>query len=338
MYLNYLNMFNACLKNKITGVGTPLRVKHYITFRCNMNCHYCYTKEFGTPRGTKFEMSTEQIKKAMREFRDMGTQQWTFIGGEPLLRPDIGILIDYAKEMGFMVNVSTNGTFINSKIDCLKNADHVLISLEGPKELHDSICTVPCFDRVVQGIEALHKIGIKPLINTVISKANEDYIDYLVDFGLKHDVHVNFTLVYPLNKTAEEYAIPSQRILKVAEKILSLKKKYKHISCSNEAFNRNALYAKGVIPRFQVSPCLAGKMYLDILPDGTLAPCYARFADKGPSGLKLGFKKAYSQMKDYGKCDCTIDAHYNLNLVSSLDFKRCSKSALNLIRGRWVFS
>ncbi len=77
------------------GKKTPLEVMYRITTRCNLRCKYC-----GIWRQKPKEMNTEQIKTAIKEFADAGTINWAFTGGEPLLRRDLGELINFANDKG----------------------------------------------------------------------------------------------------------------------------------------------------------------------------------------------------------------------------------------------
>ena len=61
-------------------------------------------------------------------------------GGEPLLRDDIFELSEYAREKGFFVALSTNGTLIDERnIDQIAAAkyDYVGISIDGLEAVHD---------------------------------------------------------------------------------------------------------------------------------------------------------------------------------------------------------
>ena len=61
-------------------------------------------------------------------------------GGEPLLRPDIFDISRRAKEMGFYVGLSTNGTLIDeANIERIAaiGYDYVGISIDGMRETHD---------------------------------------------------------------------------------------------------------------------------------------------------------------------------------------------------------
>ncbi|HOK41437.1 MAG TPA: hypothetical protein PLD27_10420 [bacterium] len=88
-----ISILKAILGNKI-----PLKVTQYITFNCNFNCAYCGRKNIKS-----FELTTDEMKKYIDEFKKIGTMFWSFNGGECLLRNDLGVLRDYVKQKGMNV-------------------------------------------------------------------------------------------------------------------------------------------------------------------------------------------------------------------------------------------
>ena len=56
-----------------------------------------------------------------------------------MLREDIGAIIDYCKKKALHITINSNGFVLKEKLLSLKNADLVIMSLDGPEEVHDSI-------------------------------------------------------------------------------------------------------------------------------------------------------------------------------------------------------
>lgn len=276
---NYLRTLYGCLKYKLFKIPTPLRIKHYITYRCNLNCPYCYTKGFEAD-----ELSTQEIKCLIDSYRDRGAVQWTFIGGEPLIRDDIGELITYTKQKGFIVGMVTNGVLIEEKIKDLKDLDKVLIS---PKSLNDASKEL---------IKKLKRENINVGLNIVVSKGNYREFDFIMDFGIKNKVYVNLCPVEPVNENSKNDCLNIRQLNEIAEKIEKVKNN-KYIMSSSYNFRRRILYLEGKIKRFQEVKCLAGKMYLALLPNGKVSPCWLRL---GKSTQKVD-------------CDCTCPGFNDLN-------------------------
>jgi len=106
--------------------------------RCNLQCKHCYSTSLDID--FKDELTTEQVKATIDDLKVAQVPVLILSGGEPLLRPDIYEITAYAKEKGFYVALSTNGTLIDeSNIDKIKAADYqyVGISIDGLEEFHD---------------------------------------------------------------------------------------------------------------------------------------------------------------------------------------------------------
>ncbi|MDA1097667.1 MAG: heme d1 biosynthesis radical SAM protein NirJ [Proteobacteria bacterium] len=118
--------------------GGPVVIWNLIR-RCNLNCKHCYSISADTDFAG--ELSKDEIFTVMADLSAFGVPVLILSGGEPLLRPDIFEISAKAKEMGFYVGLSTNGTLIDeSNIDAIQGADYnyVGISLDGIGATHDA--------------------------------------------------------------------------------------------------------------------------------------------------------------------------------------------------------
>ena len=97
-------------------------------------------------------------------------------GGEPLLRPDIFDIAQRAKEMGFYVGLSSNGTLIDeSNIDRIAAVgfDYVGVSLDGMAATHDNFRRMEgAFDESMHGIRLCKARGIKVGIRFTLTQDN----------------------------------------------------------------------------------------------------------------------------------------------------------------------
>jgi len=87
-----------------------------ITNVCNMNCSFC----IGTRRDKRF-MSVEDFKTIAEKVRRHTEYIYLHVLGEPLLHPRLNELLLIAEELGFKVNITTNGTMLVEKRDILRN-------------------------------------------------------------------------------------------------------------------------------------------------------------------------------------------------------------------------
>lgn len=76
---------------------------------CNLSCNFCPKTE----RALKFmdESSFTHITKAIKPYTD---HIYFHLMGEPFLNPNLGSFLDISKDNSLKVNITTNGTLINS--------------------------------------------------------------------------------------------------------------------------------------------------------------------------------------------------------------------------------
>lgn len=106
--------------------------------RCNLTCKHCYS--ISADIDFKGELNTDEVFTVMDDLKAFGVPVLILSGGEPLLRPDIFDISRRAKDMGFYVGLSSNGTLIDAdNIDAIADVgyDYVGISIDGNQKTHD---------------------------------------------------------------------------------------------------------------------------------------------------------------------------------------------------------
>src|SRR5688500_400196 len=83
------------------------------TKTCNLECVHCYAD--AETRRFVGELSTEEAQHMIEDLAAFNVPALLISGGEPLVRPDILDLADYATSLGVRVTFSTNGTLIDEK-------------------------------------------------------------------------------------------------------------------------------------------------------------------------------------------------------------------------------
>ncbi|MCC9002197.1 MAG: radical SAM protein, partial [Candidatus Competibacter sp.] len=100
--------------------------------RCNLACKHCYSISADTD--FPGELTTDEVFAVMDDLKRFRVPVLILSGGEPLLRPDIYAIARRAKDMGFYVALSSNGTLID-KTNIARIAevgfDYVGVSLDG---------------------------------------------------------------------------------------------------------------------------------------------------------------------------------------------------------------
>ena len=160
------------MNRKATELGIPLSAHMDITWRCNERCVHCYLDHDG-----KGEMTTGEIKDAIRQLSECGTFFLSISGGEPLMRRDCFEILEYARSLRFNVKLKTNAVMIGVKeAERLRKLgiEQVQISVYSHRpEIHDAITKLPgSLRRTVEAIKHLKAQDIKVSLTNVMMHKN----------------------------------------------------------------------------------------------------------------------------------------------------------------------
>jgi len=150
--------------------------------RCNLTCKHCYATS--ADKDFPGELSTKEVFNTMDNLKDFGVPVLILSGGEPLMRPDIFEISHHAKDMGFYVGLSTNGTLIDKNniqdiVDVGYN--YVGISIDGMRETHDKFRRKQgSFDEAMRGIHLCLDAGIKVGLRFTLTQDNQHDLPQLL--------------------------------------------------------------------------------------------------------------------------------------------------------------
>ena len=168
--------------------------------RCNLTCKHCYT----TSADIDFpgELTTPEIYTVMDDLKAFKVPVLILSGGEPLLHPDIFAISRRAKDMGFYVALSSNGTKISAdNIDEIAaiNYHYIGVSLDGIKDTHDQFRRVKgSFDEALRGVQLCLDKGIKVGIRFTLTQDNAHDFPALLQLMDDYDIdkfylsHLNY--------------------------------------------------------------------------------------------------------------------------------------------------
>src|SRR2546421_6579538 len=197
------------LKDSYSRQIRDLRVS--LTDRCNFRCFYCLPH--GEPPVAPKEqmLSYEEIEYVSEIFVSLGIEKIRLTGGEPMMRRDIETVIRKLSALKPRLHdlaLTTNGYFLPDRAEELRDAglDRITISLDSLKrDVFRRMTGVDVLDRVLEGIEAAERAGLKPIkINAVIVRGhNEDEVADFARFAREHDVWMRFIEFMPLDSGHE---------------------------------------------------------------------------------------------------------------------------------------
>lgn len=207
------------------------RIKIDTFFRCNARCRYCYyISKVNEPFIHKKEI-LDQITKA----KELKFKSIEFSGGESTIHPDFLECVKYAKSLGLITSVITNGYI---KPDYLKKIldnglDEVMFSIHGYKNTHDNIVKLSdAYNIILNNIILIknYSINTKIRINLIINNESIFELDNIINDFINNIHEIN---LLPINEweDAESIGKKSQNIIhdniesieKVMDKIIKSK-------------------------------------------------------------------------------------------------------------------
>ncbi|WP_346355709.1 putative heme d1 biosynthesis radical SAM protein NirJ1 [Azotosporobacter soli] len=153
----------------VAGMG-PV-VAWNVTRTCNLKCVHCYADS--DAQKYDGELTTAEALRFIDDCAAFKVPVLLLSGGEPLIRPDIFQLVEYANQRGIRTTFSTNGTLIDAalaqKIKSL-NVGYVGISLDGLGEANDKFRGKSgAFEQALRGIRHClavdQRVGLRFTIN-----------------------------------------------------------------------------------------------------------------------------------------------------------------------------
>ena len=167
-----LRLVWTIIKTKLLKRPSLRYVDFSIDLACNLRCAHCFDTALLQPGGRK--MSVGDYARVARECMTLGTVNFSFQGGEPLLFKELPEIISACRPDRNVISVTTNGGLLDEKrIDDLKRwgVDILTISLDSSiAEEHDRFRGVEgAFDKTMRGLRLALDKGMKVTLGAVVT-------------------------------------------------------------------------------------------------------------------------------------------------------------------------
>ncbi len=244
-----------------------------LTYRCPLQCPYC-SNPVEMARNKK-ELSTKTWLSIFKEARELGVAQLGFTGGEPLLKPDIDVLVRESSKMGFYTNLITSSVgMTGEKLETFKKdgLDSIQISFQAEnRELNDKIAGKNSFQQKMDMIKLVKEYDFPLTLNIVLHRHNIDNIERILDICVESQadyVEIANTQYHGWAFKNQKQLLPSKEQVEYA---LKKTNEYKEIYKDKPNF----IY---VIPDYldgKPKPCMGGwgQNVIAISPEGSVMPC-----------------------------------------------------------------
>ncbi len=271
----------------------PFVLSHGVNARCNMRCSFCeYWKETGEDPGR------EEIFKLLEDAKAFGIGVYNAWTTEPLLRKDLPEIMAYAKKLGMITSMVTNGKLLYKRAHELKDVDFLSVSVDGTKS-YKEIRNMD-FEDLMKGLKRAIEVRKQQnkehpiLMNCVLSNKNLDDIEELIMLAKDLGTKISFEPVHEFPKiedgTWDEFGIQDkEKFRKVVDRIIELKKQGYPIINSKT-------YLRMVRDGNMDYKCRASSVIIDVTHDGTAETCRVQHEPLG-NVMKDGFEKVWKDSK-----------------------------------------
>ncbi len=241
--------------------------------RCNLACTYCNEYDKVSP-----PVPTEEMLRRIRKLGELGTSIITFSGGEPMLHPDLDLLIAEIRKQGAIATLITNGYLLTpDRIKKLNAAglDYLQISIDNVQPDDVSKKSLRVLDRKLQWLNeyADFNITINSVLGSEITHPEDAYqiavrareLGFTSTVGILHDGGGQ------LRSLNTEQSSVHERITGLGTGLFS----FTH----HDAFQQNI--TKGLPNKWH---CTAGGRFLYICEEGLVHYCSQQ---RGRPGIPL---------------------------------------------------
>ena len=125
--------------------------------RCNCRCVMCDIWKVTDAR----EISADELERHAASIEGMGVEWAVFTGGEPLMHSDLfRLCLHFARARHNGLTVLSTGLLLEKHAEAIvANVDDVIVSLDGPADVHDRIRRVPgACEKLSRGVMTIRSI------------------------------------------------------------------------------------------------------------------------------------------------------------------------------------
>lgn len=163
-----------------------------ITGRCRFVCAHCRSQ--GSPTDQDQELTTNQCKRVLIALADYHKCLVVFTGSEPMERPDLYDLLEFARSLGLSTALTTCGYLIDeASIQRLKEQDVLTLSMSldgATAESHDRFRQRRGgFDAVIRAAEIAKQAGMRFQISTTIGRFNLQEVKLIAKLAMDMGAH-----------------------------------------------------------------------------------------------------------------------------------------------------
>ena len=300
---------------KFLGRRVPAAIGWEVTNRCHARCRYC-----GFANLPQAEMETDEALRLIDQMAAAKTVRVHLGGGEPMMRQDIGRLIDRLADHRIACALNTSGHQVDDRIEQIRRIDVLRLSYDGPEQVHDALRGEGAHRQMLQALDAAKRTGVRTVLNATINTHNVHHIDASLAFAQARQVPIKFQPIFPdlaFGSDIAQWILDRKALRGAIGRLRQSKKTNPWIV--NSLPNLDYYLAH---PQADPIPCMAGVVYTRIDPIGRLYPCSMMTDDTmRQNALELGLGEAFRRLPPVHCNDCLCPPTLELNFLYGLNWR-----------------
>jgi MoaA/NifB/PqqE/SkfB family radical SAM enzyme len=328
-----IGCLGAVIGANISGRRQPISTQYAVTNRCPWRCSYC-----NIANATREERSPADALRIVDDLARAGVYRLHLVGGEPMLRDDLGEIVGRARSHGLYVTMATSGVRIPSLIEQVRGVDLFMLSFDGPEEIHDRQRGSGSYRVLREAMETLRREGREIWTTTVVTGGNIDSVETILKTARQERFICNFHLLYFApgasrppgyihpERCAEGLEVAPDRYRELLRYLIRRKQTDLGGTIGNSLAYLRALLAWDDLTRAyrpEKDPgysCWAGRLFAYVDSNGDLYPCCDVIGRvPGRNILEMGFEKAWAGLPAAPCRSCIVACYTEMNLMFSLN-------------------
>jgi pyrroloquinoline quinone biosynthesis protein E len=257
----------------MSSAPRPYTLVAELTYACPLHCVYCSNPvDFSRHHDA---LDTDAWRRVLREAEEIGVVQVNLTGGEPLLRPDLEMIIEEARALDLYTNLITSGIPLErARLERFRRLglDNIQVSIQDARPVEsDRIAGREAFQRKIEVARWVKELGFPLTVNTVLHRENLDRIGEVI--ALAEELHAN-----RLELANAQYlgwaSLNRPALLPTAAQL----DQARSIAGAARARLEGRMEVVFVVPDYYVEfppACMDGwgRRFIVVSPDGLLLPC-----------------------------------------------------------------
>jgi len=248
-----------------------------LTYRCNHACRFCSCPWFAGMLKPGDEMSVDEWKRLIDEFAANGVRQFSFTGGEALMKEGCLDLVDFASKKA-NVNLLSNGRLVTDDVlrFCAERGIRLSVSMPGLKSFAENTDSDTPVEHVLDVFARARELGCGTTVGVAVTKLNLPELYETISAALvagADSLLLNRFLPGGRGLSHPELMLSAEEVREaadIAEEVLSRAKRYGHFGTEMPA----CLIDVEKYEYIEISTgCSAAMEFFTVGPNGMIRAC-----------------------------------------------------------------